>query len=161
MTIHITTTVTGNKNNNLCVYREKHKAQSLLWNWWKNNNFTIKWSKQLFFLAKLGLSLMCRSVSSIHFFPFLKNRENDMGLGKNGTKLWLVKLQSGNIREREREREGVRESALTYSVLAEITKNETKSPFFKICFSLPLSKSSHLRKEKPTRTQLHTQQLKV
>ena len=179
MTNHITTTITAKKNNNnyyillehynLCgsfnsfyslqsfiyVYREKHKAQILLSNWWRNSNFTIKWSRQLFFLAKLGLSLVYRSVSSIHFFPFLKNRENDMGLGKNGTKLWLVKLQSGNIRERERER------ALTYSVLAGNTKNGTKSPFFMICFSLPLSMSSHLRKEKLTHTQLHTQQLKV
>ena len=154
MTIHITTTVTGNKNNNLCVYKEKHKAQSLLWNWWKNNNFTIERSRQLFFLAKLVLSLVYRSISSIHFFLLLKNGENDMGLGKNGTKLWLVKLQCGNIRERERERE--RERALTYSVLAENTKNGTKSPFFMIRFSLPLSISSHLRKEKPTHTQLHT-----
>ena len=87
------------------VYREKHKAQIFLWNWWKNSNFTIKWSRQLFFLAKLVLSLVYRSVSSVRFFPLLKNRENDMGLGNNGTKLWLVKLQSGNIRERERERE--------------------------------------------------------
>ena len=54
-----------------------------------------------------------------------------------------------------------RERALTYSVLAENTKNGTKSPFFMICFSLPLSISSHLRKEKPTHTQLHAQQLKV
>ena len=30
-----------------------------------------------------------------------------------------------------------------------------------ICFSLPLSISSHLRNEKPTHTQLHTQRLKV
>ena len=58
-------------------------------------------------------------------------------------------------RERERER------ALTYSVLAENTKNGTKSPFFMIHFSLPISISSHLRKEKPTHTQLHTQQLKI
>ena len=135
------------------VYREKHKAHIFLWNWWKNSNFTIKWSRQLFFLAKLVLSLVYRSVSSVRFFPLLKNRENDMGLGNNGTKLWLVKFQSGNIRERERERE----RELTYSVLAKNTKNETKSPFFKICFSLPLSKSSHLRKEKPMHTQLHTQ----
>ena len=54
-----------------------------------------------------------------------------------------------------------RERALTYSVLAENTKNGTKSPFFMICLSLPLSISSHLRKEKPTHTQLQTQQLKV
>ena len=98
---------------------------------------------------------MYRSASSVQFFPLLKIRENDMGLGKNGTKLWLVKLQSGNIRERERER------ALSYSVLAKNTKNGTKSPFFMICFSLPLLISSHLRNEKPTHTQLHTQRLKV
>ena len=67
--------------------------------------------------------------------------------------------ETSKWRERERERE--RESALTYSVLAENTKNGTKSPFFMICFSLPLSISSHLRNEKPTHTQLHTQQLKV
>ena len=54
-----------------------------------------------------------------------------------------------------------KERALTYSVLAGNTKNGTKSPFFMICFSLPLSMSSHLRKEKLTHTQLHTQQLKV
>ena len=40
-----------------------------------------------FFWAKLVLSLVYMSVSSVHFFPLLKNRENDMGLGKNGTKL--------------------------------------------------------------------------
>ena len=38
-------------------------------------------------LQTLTLSQLYRSVSSVHFFPLLKYRENDMGLGKNGTKL--------------------------------------------------------------------------
>ena len=40
-----------------------------------------------FLFGKIGLSLVYKSVSSVQFFPLLKNRENEMGLGKNGNKL--------------------------------------------------------------------------
>ena len=75
-----------------------------------------------------------------------------MGLGKKCNQIMISETSKWNYQ---------RERALIYSVVAENTKNGTKSPFFMICFSLPLSISSHLKKEKPTHTQLHTQQLKV
>ena len=54
----------------------KHKAQTLQSNGVGSFSFWQNW-----------LSLVYRFVSSVQFFPLLKNRENDMGLGKDGTKL--------------------------------------------------------------------------
>ena len=49
-----------------------------------------------FLFGKIGLSLVYKSVSSVQFFPLLKNRENDMGLGKKCNQIMISETSKWN-----------------------------------------------------------------